>query len=41
VVDGQLDPSHGITPFVASPAVPTAISRVPSAWTAARSPSIA
>src|SRR5829696_6155994 len=41
VVDGQLDPPHGITPFVASPAVPTAISRVPSAWTAARSPSIA
>jgi hypothetical protein len=31
VVDGQLDLSHGITPFVASPAVPTAISRVPSA----------
>src|SRR5215204_4271536 len=41
VVDGEFGPSHGITPFVASPAAPTVISRVPSAWTAARSPSIA
>src|SRR5829696_1870513 len=39
VVDGELDSSHGITPFVF--VAPTVISRVPSAWTAARRPSIA
>jgi hypothetical protein len=39
VVDGEPDPSHGITPFVF--VVPTVMSNVPYLSTAARRPSMA